>query len=135
MIHNEFPPFAAPSAPSLADTLDRTVSRMRAAHKTHFGYPYNQSFEPRVHASLGNYLINNLGDPYAGSHCGSQVCQLERDSINWLMQLWQCGDPSDFWGLIGAGADDYLNWWDEKRACAARGRNAVTVFQKPHKAV
>ena len=61
---------------------------MRAAHETHLGYPYNLPFGPGVPASLGNYLINNLGDPCAGSHYGSEVCQLEREAVGWLMQLW-----------------------------------------------
>jgi histidine decarboxylase len=99
-------PFAANLAPAFA----LAEKRMRAAHETHLGYPYNLSFEPGVPASLGKFLINNLGDPYVGSHYRSEVCQLERDAVNWLMQLWQCGDPSEFWGSIGASGTEGNLW-------------------------
>ncbi len=105
-----FPSRIAPFAPNLAQTFALTEKRMRAAHETHLGYPYNLSFDPGVPASLGNYLINNLGDPYAGSHYGSEVCQLEREAVKWLMQLWQCDDPSEFWGSIGASGTEGNLW-------------------------
>ena len=69
----------------LAQTFAQTEQRMRAAHASHLGYPYNLSFEPGVPPSLGHYLINNLGDPYAGSHYASEVCELEREAVSWLM--------------------------------------------------
>jgi histidine decarboxylase len=55
--------------------------RLQAAHATHMGYPYNLVGEPVVPAALSRYLINNLGDPYVGSHYGSDVCDLEREAI------------------------------------------------------
>jgi histidine decarboxylase len=110
LMHQEFSSNVAPFVPSLAQTFALTERRMRAAHETHLGYPYNLSFEPGVPASLGNYLINNLGDPYAGSHFGSEVCQLEREAVNWLMQLWQCDDPAEFWGSIGASGTEGNLW-------------------------
>ena len=110
LIHSEFVSPVVPFSASLAQTFSQTEKRMRAAHETHLGYPYNLSFEPGVPASLGNFLINNLGDPYAGSHYGSEVCQLEREAINWLMKLWQCDDPSQFWGSIGASGTEGNLW-------------------------
>jgi histidine decarboxylase len=109
-IDQEFTSQIVPFAPNIAQAFALTEKRMRAAHETHLGYPYNLSFEPGVPASLGKYLINNLGDPYAGSHYGSEVCQLEREAVNWLMQLWQCDDPSEFWGSIGASGTEGNLW-------------------------
>jgi histidine decarboxylase len=43
---------------------------MRSAHATHLGYPYNLVGYSPVPASFGDYLVNNLGDPYVGSHYG-----------------------------------------------------------------
>ena len=94
----------------LAQTFAQTEQRMRAAHASHLGYPYNLSFEPGVPASLGGYLINNLGDPYAGSHYASDVCELEREAVSWLMDLWHCDDPEDYWGsVVTSGTEG--NFW------------------------
>jgi histidine decarboxylase len=109
-VEQEFTAQSVPLAPNLTQTFAATEKRMRAAHDTHLGYPYNLSFEHAVPASLGNFLINNLGDPYAGSHYGSEVCEIEREAVNWLMQLWQCDDPSQFWGSIGASGTEGNLW-------------------------
>jgi len=69
---------------------------MRADHQTHLGYPYNLSFGPGVPATLQHFLINNLGDPYAGSHFASEVCSLEREAVSWLMRLWGCQNLDDY---------------------------------------
>ena len=105
--------YQANSAPDVADAAPGFAlieRRMRLAHATHLGYPYNLSFDPAVPAGLGRYLINNLGDPYAGSHYGSQVCGLELEAVDWLMRLWQCGNPSEFWGSIGASGTEGNLW-------------------------
>lgn len=100
----------SPSVANLMPVFARTEARMRTAHENHLGYPYNLNFDPGVPTSLGNYLINNLGDPYAGSHYASEVCELEREAIAWLMQLWQCADPSEYWGSIGASGTEGNLW-------------------------
>ncbi len=97
-------------ADSMLKTLVETELKMRAAHQTHLGYPYNLSFEPTVPAGLHQFLINNLGDPYVGSHYASEVCQLEREAIGWLMHLWGCNDPSEYWGSIGASGTEGNIW-------------------------
>ncbi len=98
------------SASDLAPVFALTEQRMRAAHANHLGYPYNLSFSPGVPAGLGQYLINNLGDPYAGSHYGSEVCDLEREAVDWFMDLWACEDKQEFWGSIGASGTEG-NFW------------------------
>ena len=50
---------------AIGDILRQTENRMRSAHATHLGYPYNLVGYSPVPASLGGYLVNNLGDPYA----------------------------------------------------------------------
>jgi histidine decarboxylase len=84
--------------------------RMQAAHALHLGYPYNLAGQQRIPEVLRHYLINNLGDPYAGSHYGSEVCDLELEAVNWLMDLWQCDDQAAFWGSIGASGTEG-NFW------------------------
>ncbi len=85
-------------------------ARMLAAHATHLGYPYNLSFTPSVPPLLGDYLINNLGDPYAGSHYASEVCAEEREAITWLMRLWGCHDTTEYWGSIGTSGTEGNLW-------------------------
>lgn len=97
-------------ADKMLKTLFETELKMRAAHQSHLGYPYNLSFQPTVPAGLHQFLINNLGDPYVGSHYASEVCQLEREAIGWLMHLWGCDDPSEYWGSIGASGTEGNIW-------------------------
>ena len=92
------------------DTFRLTAQKMQVAHENHLGYPYNLSFSPGVPDNLWGYLINNLGDPYAGSHYGAEVCDLERAAIRWLMDLWGCHDPDAFWGAIGASGTEGNLW-------------------------
>ena len=96
------------------DAMDRvligTEARMRAAHRDHLGYPYNLAGATPVPSSLGSYLINNLGDPYVGSHYASEVCDLERDAVDWLMRLWECKDHSRYWGSVGASGTEGNLW-------------------------
>ncbi len=94
----------------LMDRLVQTEQRMRAAHQTHLGYPYNLSFGPGVPATLQQFLINNLGDPYVGSHYASEVCELEREAVSWLMRLWGCVNVEDYWGTIGASGTEGNIW-------------------------
>lgn len=94
----------------LLDRLVATEQRMRAAHQTHLGYPYNLSFGPGVPATMQHFLINNLGDPYVGSHYASEVCDLEREAISWLMRLWGCTNMDDYWGTIGASGTEGNIW-------------------------
>lgn len=94
----------------LSATFASVTARVRAAHQTHLGYPYNLTFTPGVPAALGGYLINNLGDPYAGSHYGSEVCAQEREAITWLMRLWGCHNLDEYWGSIGASGTEGNLW-------------------------
>jgi histidine decarboxylase len=98
------------SESTLNPTFNRLLSRMKTAHETHLGYPYNLNCQPGVPAAFGSYLINNLGDPYAGSHYGSEVCDLEREAVAWLMDLWQCENHDDYWGSIGASGTEGNLW-------------------------
>ncbi len=99
-----------PEMPSARDAFSRIGAKMRNAHENHLGYPYNLSFTPGVPAELGQYLINNLGDPYVGSHYGAEVCAEERQAIEWLMRLWGCHDLTDYWGSIGASGTEGNLW-------------------------
>jgi histidine decarboxylase len=96
--------------PVTAGRMFEIERRMQKAHANHLGYPYNLALQNPVKNSLGKYLINNLGDPYAGSHFASEVCDLEREAIHWLMDLWQCGNHDDYWGSIGASGTEGNLW-------------------------
>jgi histidine decarboxylase len=97
-------------AHALKSGFDRTLTRVKAAHETHLGYPYNLNFDPGVPPSLGSYLINNLGDPFVGSHYASEVCDLEREAVSWLMDLWDCENHTDYWGSIGTSGTEGNLW-------------------------
>lgn len=94
----------------IEETLFDTELRMRRANDTHMGYPYNLDLSPGVPASLGRYLINNLGDPYAGSHYAAEVCALECEAIAWLSQAWGGGDTELYPGSVGASGTEGNIW-------------------------
>lgn len=89
--------------------LSATAARVRAAHATHLGYPYNLVGRDPA-PGLAGLLVNNLGDPYVGSHFGAEVCSLERAAVAWLMDLWECDDPGAFWGAVGASGTEGNLW-------------------------
>jgi histidine decarboxylase len=89
--------------------LGHTERRLRIAHLNHMGYPYNLAFETDELQRFGSYLINNLGDPYAGSHYASDVCELEREVIAWFERLWECEDDM-YWGAVGASGTEGNLW-------------------------
>lgn len=106
-IETTLPP---PVASMPADALERVEHRLRTAHANHLGYPYNLAGAADVPPRFGNYLINNLGDPYAGSHYASEVCDLEREAVDWLMELWGCEDREAYWGSVGASGTEGNLW-------------------------
>ena len=73
------------------------------------GYPYNLAFSSDGLERFGGYLVNNLGDPYAGSHYASEVCDLEREAVAWFERLWEC-DGDGFWGSVGASGTEGNLW-------------------------
>ncbi|HEV2515306.1 MAG TPA: histidine decarboxylase [Devosia sp.] len=91
-------------------TLARIENRLKTAHANHLGYPYNLAGDVPAASRFAGYLVNNLGDPYAGSHYGSEVCDLEREVVDWLMELWQCDNRDDYWGSVGASGTEG-NFW------------------------
>jgi histidine decarboxylase len=94
----------------LQETLFETERRIRRANATHLGYPYNLNVTPGVPPSLGAYLINNLGDPYAGSHYAAEVCELECEAIAWLSQVWGGADADLYAGSVGASGTEGNIW-------------------------
>jgi histidine decarboxylase len=101
---------ANPESGRIGMALAAIVDRIRSAHADHLGYPYNLTGMASMPAGLNDYLINNLGDPYAGSHYGSEVCDLEREAVAWLMNLWECPDPANYWGSVGASGTEGNIW-------------------------
>ena len=101
---------ASPYPVDVQAKFQTVLARVKVAHENHLGYPYNLDFSPGVPAMLGNHLINNLGDPYAGSHYASEVCDLEREAIDWLKSLWRCDDTENYWGSIGASGTEGNLW-------------------------
>lgn len=90
--------------------LKREEARIRVAQANHMGYPYNLSFSTDALRRFEGYLVNNLGDPYAGSHYGAEVCALERQAIAWFEGLWGCEDHDHTWGSIGASGTEGNLW-------------------------
>jgi hypothetical protein len=90
--------------------LDQIEDRLRNGHANHLGYPYNLVGQNAAPPQFADYLVNNLGDPYVGSHYGSEVCDLEREVARWLMDLWGCSTHEEYWGSVGASGTEGNLW-------------------------
>jgi len=95
---------------TIEKSLRDTEQRLRTAHATHLGYPYNLTARSPIPSGMADLLINNLGDPYAGSHFASEVCALERDAVAWLQELWECDAAGETWGSVGASGTEGNLW-------------------------
>ncbi len=107
------PAFATPAGVHSLNhdvTLKLEEARIRVAYANHMGYPYNLAFSTDAVRRFDRYLVNNLGDPYAGSHYGAEVCGLERQAIAWFEELWGCETGDDSWGSIGASGTEGNLW-------------------------
>jgi histidine decarboxylase len=76
----------------------------------HIGYPYNLDFETNSLSHLGGFLVNNLGDPYVGSHYATEVCDMERETIAWMMGIWGCQEQDEHWGAVGTSGTEGNLW-------------------------
>lgn len=94
----------------IAQCLSATEKRLRAAHATHLGYPYNLATGLPLPSGISDLLVNNLGDPYAGSHFASEVCDLERQVVGWLQDLWEADAAGATWGSVGASGTEGNLW-------------------------
>lgn len=98
------------NAIEIANSLRETEQRLRTAHASHLGYPYNLTARSPIPGGMADLLINNLGDPYAGSHFASEVCDLERDAVVWLQKLWEADAAGETWGSVGASGTEGNLW-------------------------
>jgi histidine decarboxylase len=110
MTHAPSRPAPSPTADAMRQTLASVETRMINAHASHLGYPYNLTQGAGTPPGLARFLINNLGDPYVGSHFASEVCDLEREVIDWMKLQWDCDDPASFWGSVGACGTEGNLW-------------------------
>jgi histidine decarboxylase len=91
-------------------SLSRKLASFDIARENHLGYPYNLEFSIEDLEPFGGFLVNNLGDPYAGSHYATETCDLEREVVAWFMRLWECRNPEQFWGSVGASGTEGNIW-------------------------
>nr|WP_246506009.1 histidine decarboxylase [Mesorhizobium silamurunense] len=74
------------------------------------GYPYNLDFDAWPISQFCKFFINNLGDPYVGSHYATEVCGVEREVVDWFTRIWECADPEEYWGVVGASGTEGNLW-------------------------
>ena len=79
---------STPTKEAIALTLKELAVKFKQKRSDHLGYPYNLDFDSGAFSQFSKFLINNLGDPYVGSHYATEVCALERDVIAWVEKLW-----------------------------------------------
>src|SRR5947209_8732458 len=131
MTMSERAPVSMRSLKSIDSLLSRKLEDFHIARRDHLGYPYNLDFQTGTAARFANFLINNLGDPYTGSHYATELCDLERDVVTWFMRLWGCEHPDGFWGSVGASGTEG-NIWALYLAREAHPTAAVLHSQDAH---
>ncbi|MER9152776.1 histidine decarboxylase [Mesorhizobium opportunistum] len=95
---------------AIAAKLDGLHNTFAGRRANHLGYPYNLEFDAELISQFAKFLINNLGDPYVGSHYATEVCGLEREVVDWVMRVWDCADPEEYWGAVGASGTEGNLW-------------------------
>lgn len=100
----------SPTARWIDASLSRKLHDFNIARQNHLGYPYNLDFSVDEIGQFAGFLVNNLGDPYAGSHYATETCDLEREVVAWFMKLWECRNPEDYWGTVGASGTEGNIW-------------------------
>jgi len=88
----------------------RLLNRFEKARKNHMGYPYNLAFSSKLASRFNGYLINNLGDPYVGSHYGTEVCDVEIEVIEWAKNTWGVTNTDEYWGSVVASGTEGNLW-------------------------
>ncbi|GLS37875.1 histidine decarboxylase [Mesorhizobium tianshanense] len=91
-------------------TLDKLSNKFADRRAKHLGYPYNLDFDAWPISQFGKFFINNLGDPYVGSHYATEVCGVEREVVDWFARVWECADPEEYWGAVGASGTEGNLW-------------------------
>ena len=98
------------SSSSINLVMSQKIRNFEFARQNHLGYPYNLDFKIGSAQRFGAFLINNLGDPFTGSHYATECCDLERGVVDWLMSLWECESHNEFWGSVGASGTEGNIW-------------------------
>lgn len=84
--------------------------RFEQAREDHLGYPYNLKLSSEMTDLFGGYLINNLGDPYVGSHYATEVCDLEVEVVEWAKSVWGAEGDDNYWGSVVASGTEGNLW-------------------------
>ena len=97
-----------PSLPrNILDTLFDMELRVRRAHATQMGHPFNLLPLPRLPSGMASLLIGATEDEGADrSPRAADPGELERQVIDWLAQVWGSAAPEDHAGVIGASGTE-----------------------------
>jgi len=99
-------PFTHPLSPADRERLDQLRVRLEADRPTFVGYPCNQLPDFSELASFLRYMVNNVGDPFAGrGHIRQQTHDFEREVIHEFARLTHAPD-GDYWGYVTNGGTE-----------------------------
>ncbi|MEP5762913.1 MAG: histidine decarboxylase [Litoreibacter sp.] len=88
----------------------KLLGRFEKSRENHMGYPYNLAFSSELASRFSGYLINNLGDPFVGSHYGTEVCDVEIEVVEWAKSVWGASATGDYWGSVVASGTEGNLW-------------------------
>lgn len=99
-------PFAQPLADADRARLDELRARLEADRPTFVGYPCNQLPDFSELSPFLRFIINNVGDPFAGrGHIRQQTHDFEREVIHEFARLTRA-PTGDYWGYVTNGGTE-----------------------------
>lgn len=86
--------------------LDALHARLQADRRTFVGYPCNQDEDFTALAPFLEFIINNIGDPFAGrTHIRQNTHDFECDVIREFARLTRAPE-GDYWGYVTNGGTE-----------------------------
>jgi len=98
LLSKQMPSFGRSNMDIKAKLLELQQSATEAS-ANHLGYPYNLNVSYGDLAPFLSFFLNNLGDAYARSNYGVNTQSLEREAIDFFVDLWG-GAGQDIWGAV-----------------------------------
>lgn len=85
--------------------LDDLYERLCHKRETFAGYPCNQVWDYSELARFQEFVINNVGDPFADSNYQLNTHAIEREVVNTFAKLTEAPE-GEFWGYVTSGGTE-----------------------------
>lgn len=110
--------------------LDELLKTVSARTRVHLGYPYNLQQNYGDLRPFMDFFLNNLGDAYAQSNYGINTQDMEREVIDFFLEMWGGSrQKEELWGAVtSCGTEgNLLGILYGREACEGRSGAPATL--------